>query len=95
MEKSKEWWAEFYKMKNNSDMSSSEIRLALDAKLSSKKSCWGCDHDYLAFCSEDDLTEMIIYGEKEDICPDCYEDISEDALIDDARLMAGDKEGGK
>jgi hypothetical protein len=58
--------------------------------MSNKKSCWGCDHDYLAFYSEDDLMEIIIYGQDELICVDCNEEIPEDA-----RLMAGDKEGGK
>ena len=72
-----------------------KVREEIDRKLESKKSCWGCDHDYLAFHSEDELTRTTIYGQKEDVCPDCYGEIPEDARIDDARLMAGDKEGGK
>jgi len=50
-----------------------------------KLACWGCGHDYLSTpdkWKETDLTPTTIYGIEEHVCPDCYDEIPEDACIE-------------
>ena len=51
-------------------------------KKNGKKSCWGCGYDYLYSSdnwTEQDLTPTRIYGVQELVCPDCVDEIPEDA----------------
>ena len=45
------------------------------------RACWGCGYDWalevVGHCWND-LVEMYVYGEKEFVCPDCYDELSED-----------------
>jgi hypothetical protein len=54
------------------------------------RSCWGCGYDWalaVTGYSWDDLVEIYVYGEKEFVCPDCYDELPEDYDVKQLNLI--------
>lgn len=47
--------------------------------LMNSPSCWGCGDDWRKFHKRADLISMEVYGQMEHVCPDCFEELPEDA----------------